>query len=252
MSTPFAPDHLPLIGSRLGRGRCHRSPVPSPTGQRSRRPNRRSGSVTGSGPRDNAQVPIRLSVPSRTTSAFPGAPSRPPPTDDGGAHSRRGRPADLSAPATTTASRWSSDRAGAPAERRRERFQRRPPSGLHSWGAVDRSTRRRLWPVPQRMGVIGAASRDAVCLGLACGRALCRHRWATSRCRGHRRRQKPCSLGVTEGTRTPDLQGHNLGPVTEAAPASQVRDAGDLRADPGGTDARRRSAGTPGGGVVVP
>jgi hypothetical protein len=31
MSTPFAPDHVPLIASRLGRGRCHRSRVPSPT-----------------------------------------------------------------------------------------------------------------------------------------------------------------------------------------------------------------------------
>ena len=28
------------------------------------------------------------------------------------------------------------------------------------------------------------------------------------------RQQNACSLGVTEGTRTPDLQGHNLGDVT--------------------------------------
>jgi hypothetical protein len=61
------------------RGRCHRSPVPSPTGQRSRRPNRRSGSVAGSGPRDNAQVPSRLPVPNGRTGS---APSRALHNDD--------------------------------------------------------------------------------------------------------------------------------------------------------------------------
>jgi hypothetical protein len=136
MSTPFAPDHLPLIASRLGRGRCHRSRVPSPTGRRSRRPNRRSGSVTGSGPRDNRKC--RSDCQSR---AAPVRPFR-------ALHNDRHRPMmegrtagqddqrTFRHRATTTASRWSSDRAGAPTERRRERFQRRPPSGLHSWGAT--------------------------------------------------------------------------------------------------------------------
>jgi len=57
---------------------------------------------------------------------------------------------------------------------------------------------------------------------------------------------------VTEGTRTPDLQRHNLARFTEAARASHVRDGVDLRAVPGGTDARRQSAATTDGGVGVP
>jgi hypothetical protein len=36
-------------------------------------------------------------------------------------------------------------------------------------------------------------------------------------------------LGVTEGTRTPDLQGHNLSSMTVIARASPVYDGGDLQ-----------------------
>jgi len=62
---------------------------------------------------------------------------------------------------------------------------------------------------------------------------------------------KPSSLGVTEGTRTADLQGHNLRWFTDRGPSPQVRDGGDLGAVPGPTDAGRGWAGTTGGGVGV-
>jgi hypothetical protein len=57
-------------------------------------------------------------------------------------------------------------------------------------------------------------------------------------------------LGVTEGTRTPDLQGRNLRLVAGVARASQTCHGGDLRVVPSATDAWRRSAGSTGGGVV--
>ena len=53
----------------------------------------------------------------------------------------------------------------------------------------------------------GPAWRQAV---LAGSRACCGHRWARAGWCSRRARYTPSSLGVTEGTRTPDLQGHNL------------------------------------------
>jgi hypothetical protein len=76
---------------------------------------------------------------------------------------------------------------------------------------------------------VSAPPAVTVCAGLARGRALCRHRWARSLCRGHRRRQTPCSLGVTEGTRTPDLQGHNLGAVAGGSRSRPWDTGSDLR-----------------------
>ena len=43
------------------------------------------------------------------------------------------------------------------------------------------------------------------------------------------RRQMPCSLGVTEGTRTPDLQGHNLGAVAGGKRSRPSCTGSDLR-----------------------